>query len=144
MKLHDRRELGTVGIALMASAVMIAVAVSTFPSPRYLIILSIPIGMMLLSSGALAVTRATEERSGPFRLTGILLPGAAWGIASVIACCAPWPIMIALHPSVGPASLPMAVVAALCGTAGAIMAGRWADLTLNTRRDADTTEENPA
>lgn len=137
------RETGTVGTAMVISAVIVALALAFFPAPRIVVLLAIPIGMILMASGASALAGATGL-TGPRRtMRGILVPGAAWGIAAIIACCAPWPIMVALHRSLGPTAMPMAVAAALCGTAGAILAGRWTDLTLNTPSPIDDNSKEP-
>ncbi len=128
---------------MVISAVIVALALALFPAPRTVVLVAIPVGMILMASGVSALAGATGLTGSRRSIKGVLVPGAAWGIAAIVACCAPWPIMVALHRSLGPAAVPMAVTAALCGTAGAILAGRWADLTLNTPSPIDGNRKDP-
>lgn len=141
MRLKNDREMASFGIAMMVAAVIVATAVSVHPGPYAMTVTAISGAMILMASGVLAVAGTVGLTRRRDRMAGLIVPGAAWGMAGIIACCAPWPIMIALHRSIGPASVPLAVIAALCGTAGAILAGRWADLAINTPSEADMVEE---
>jgi hypothetical protein len=137
MRIQGRRDLCVLGTALVVGSAITATAMTGLPIRGARAVTTVTVAMILAVSGLLAFTRGISGHRGD-TIEGILATGAAWGIAAMIACGAPWQLLVALQPSMGPASVPTAIVAALCGTAGALLAGRWADVTLNDQNQDDT------
>lgn len=140
MRIQGRRDLCVLGTALVVGSAITASAMTGLPIRDAGAVITMTASMILAVSGLLSITRGITGHRGD-TIEGIIATGSAWGIAAMIACGAPWQLLVALQPSMGPASVPTAIVGALCGTAGALLAGRWADVTLNNEHKDDTEVE---
>lgn len=143
MTIDNPKDLGRIAIALLVSAAMATIAAARFPVPEATIVV-VPVAALMLSAGIQAMIRAGET---PYRRTspiGMLVPATAWTAGGLIACCAPWQLLVLLNPIIGPSALPVAVLGSLCGTAGAILAGRWADMTMDPPHTNDQDTEATA
>lgn len=126
----SKRLLAPIGLAVLISAFLIGALIASYKPNGSAAYIAIGIVAFAISSGLQSLSKALQSGTSSTPIIGILAPAAAWACAGLIACWAPWPILTALLPILGPPSIPLAVLTALCGTAGAICTGRWIDLSI--------------